>query len=459
MRALLLLPLVLVGCSKNDKDSASDSGGPAAVNHAPSANAGTDQSVAADRTVSLSGSASTDPDGDVLSYYWTFDRVPTGSTVPSREAPFSVNHATDPNTTFAPDVQGTYVISLVVRDDKGLASAADYVIVNVTAPENLPVANAGTDGTAMVGDTVALDGSRSYDPTGAAITYSWSLIEKPTGSTLAGLTNGTAVNPTFVPDVKGVYIASLTVSNGAASSHADAVTYTVTADDHAPVANAGADQSVEDCTTVQLDCSSSTDKDGDTLQYYWSVQLKPDASTTSDTTFSDRTAARPTFYPDQAGTYVLSCAVYDGTSWSTPDTTHLDVAERSYNASPTVNAGRDQEVNAGSATCEQDGYLYNCEQCANQTVALGSDAVVTDGDGDPMDIEWTVTDGDATIADPRSVTTQVTLNDASPEEPGSCTETEYRFELRATDCTGSTVTDRVTYTVTCCGVADTSSAR
>lgn len=458
MRVLLPL-LLLAACTGKDQDSATDSGnGTPAANQAPVANAGTDQSVPADQVVSLSGAASVDPDGDALTFYWSFDHVPTGSTITERAAPFTVNHTGDAATTFAPDVQGTYVVSLTVRDARGAASAPDYVIINAEAPANLPVANAGSDVSAMVGNKVTLDGSRSYDPAGRAITYSWNLVEKPTGSTLAGLTDPTSAAPTFTPDLKGVYVASLTVNNGMASSNADAVTITVMSNDSMPVANAGNDIATEDCTTVTLDCTGSNDPEGDSLQYYWSLQLKPTGSATSDATFSDRTSATPTFYPDIAGDYVLSCAVYDGSTWSVPDTMHVVAAERAANAPPTINAGRDQEINAGSAVCEEDGYVFDCEQCGDQTVALGADAEVVDADGDPLQIEWTLLDGEATIADARSVSTTVTLSEISPEEPGSCTETEYRFELRATDCTGATVTDRVTYTVTCCGVADTSSS-
>lgn len=451
--------LLLAGCSGGNKDTDTSSNVPSTPNQAPLANAGADQSVPSDATVNLSGAASTDPDGDALTYLWAFDHVPTGSAIESRAAPFTVNHAGDPGTTFSPDVPGTYIVALTVRDSHGATSAADYVIVNADAPSNLPVANAGADTTGRVGTAVTLDGSRSYDSSGRALTYAWNLVDKPVDSTLSGLSNATSVTPTFTPDVKGTYIASLVVNNGLASSPADAVSITVTSDDHAPVANAGVDQTTEDCTTVHLDCSASTDPDGDRLQYYWSVQLKPTTSTVTDATFSDRTAASPTFYPDQAGTYVLSCAVFDGTSWSVPDTTHIDAAERATNASPTVNAGRDQEVNAGSATCTQDGYSYDCDNCADQTIALGSDASVTDADGDPLTVAWTVTDGEADIASPGSVSTQVVLKKAAPETPGECTSTEYRFELSATDCTGANTTDRVSYTVTCCGVADTSSVR
>lgn len=452
MRApsLLLALAFLAACNGSDSkpdDSGSTDSGPSG-NRAPSANAGSDQTVAADHVVTLSGAGSLDPDGDALTYMWSFDHVPEGSAITSREAPFSVNHAGDPITTFSPDVPGTYVVALTVRDPKGASSAPDYVIVTAGAPDTLPVANAGADQTVMVEKKVSLDGSSSYDREGRALTYAWTLVDKPEGSALTSVSGSTSATASLTPDVKGSYIVALVVNNGLASSNADTVSIVATADDASPVVSAGADQETPDCTSINLTCTGS-DSDRDELQYYWDIQIKPDTSqVTATSSISDRTSATPTFYPDQAGTYVLSCAAFDGTTWSSPDTMRVVASERSYNSAPSVNAGRDQAVDAGNAKCEADGYRWDCTTCSDMTITLGSDAVVSDGDGDPVTYEWSVEDGSAVIADPGSLTTQVTLSDLAPEEPGAI-EFEYRFQLRAVDCTGEVVTDRVTFTATC----------
>jgi len=68
-----------------------------------------------------------------------------------------------------------------------------------------------------------LDGSKSVSPDGSALTYSWTFVSKPAGST-ASLSGASTANPTFQPDKAGAYTIQLTVSaNGATSSRAVAL--------------------------------------------------------------------------------------------------------------------------------------------------------------------------------------------------------------------------------------------
>ncbi len=82
-----------------------------------------------------------------------------------------------------------------------------------TQPENNhpPVAFAGPNQNVLTGSIVTLDGSGSYDPDNDSLTYSWALTQVPNGST-AILSNPTALRPTFIPNVSGVYVARLIVS-------------------------------------------------------------------------------------------------------------------------------------------------------------------------------------------------------------------------------------------------------
>ena len=78
----------------------------------PVANAGPEQVVAVSAQVTLSGSASTDPNGDIVSYQWALTTRPN----------LSAAALTNPNTvgpTFTPDLAGFYVATLTVNDNKG----------------------------------------------------------------------------------------------------------------------------------------------------------------------------------------------------------------------------------------------------------------------------------------------------------------------------------------------------
>lgn len=95
----------------------------AAANVAPVANAGTAQNVVAGTAVTLDGSASSDANGDALTYAWTLTSKPAGS-----NAALSSTTSAKPN--FTADVAGTYVATLTVNDGK-LTSTA--VTATVTA--------------------------------------------------------------------------------------------------------------------------------------------------------------------------------------------------------------------------------------------------------------------------------------------------------------------------------------
>ena len=120
-----------------------------------------------------------------------------------------------------------------------------------------------------------------------------------------------------------------------------------------------------------------------------------------------------------------------------------------------MSAGADQNIDAGSASCTPDGYVYDCDECGDKTATLGADATNSDPDGDPMVIVWTVESGDAIIADPSSLTSSVTLENIEPTEPGACEDLTYDFKLSVTDCTGAVSTDTVRFTASCCGTEDT----
>ena len=189
----------------------------AVANTVPTASAGPAQNVKAGAQVTLDGSGSTDADGDVLTYAWSFRSVPSGSTA-------ALSSATVVKPTFTADGAGSYVAQLLVSDGKAVSAPA-VVTITAAAGNSVPVANAGAAQSVTAKVLVTLDGSGSRDADGDALTYAWSFRSVPSGSA-ATLSSATAVKPTFMADAAGSYVAQLVVSDGKAASAASTVTIT-----------------------------------------------------------------------------------------------------------------------------------------------------------------------------------------------------------------------------------------
>lgn len=184
------------------------------VNKAPTANAGVTQTVNENVTVTLVGTASTDGDGDVLTYEWT---APNGITL---------SGTTTATPTFvAPEVKTdtTYPFTLTVSD--GQASSTAQVTIVVKQVNKAPVANAGVAQTVKEGAIVTLNGTASTDPDGDVLLYKWTA---PAGITLSATTTA---NPTFVAPAtttSATYTFGLIVNDGKEDSQQSSVTITVT---------------------------------------------------------------------------------------------------------------------------------------------------------------------------------------------------------------------------------------
>ncbi len=188
-----------------------------APNEPPVADAGADQTVTEDDTVTLDGSGSYDPENYTITYLW--------SQTAGDAANLSDPHAMNP--TFAPpDVAAPTVLTFqLVVSDWQLDSAPDSVDITVNPVNHPPVADAGPDQAVDSGDTVTLDGSSSYDPDGDPIDLSWSQTAGPS----VGLSDPLASNPTFLaPDVEGLVdlVFNLVASDGTLAGN-DGVTVSV----------------------------------------------------------------------------------------------------------------------------------------------------------------------------------------------------------------------------------------
>jgi hypothetical protein len=337
------------------------------TNTVPAANAGPDQAVHTGTAVRLNGGASTDADGNTLTYAWTLTARPAGSAAVLSRATFS-----DPS--FVADVTGNYTVQLVVND--GAAnSPADAVVISASS-NSAPVANAGVDGLVNSGATVTLDGSASSDPDGQALYWTWTLVERPAASA-ATLANASGPAPSFVADAFGRYVAQLVVNDGTVNSTPDTVAITVNA---RPVANAGPDQTPLVGATVQLTGAASTDADGQVLTYAWTFQSRPAGSSA---TLSDPTDVAPTFVVDRAGSYVVRLVVDDTAASSLPSTVTINTT----NSAPVAHAGPDQSIKVhdvvtldASGSTDVDGdalqFTWQLTRPAGSTAALSDPATL-----------------------------------------------------------------------------------
>ena len=142
----------------------------------------------------LDGAASSDVDGDPVTYSWSLTSKPATSSA-------VVQHPTTVTPQFTLDAAGTYVVQLLVHDS---TVESDPVTVTITTLNSKPVADAGADQSPPVGTTVTLNGTSSSDVDGDTLTYLWAITSKPSGST-ATLSDPSAVQPTVVIDKPGTY--------------------------------------------------------------------------------------------------------------------------------------------------------------------------------------------------------------------------------------------------------------
>ena len=382
-------------------------------NAAPTANAGANQSVNEGATVELDGSASSDPDGNIASYSW--------QQIDSSGYSVSLSDSSSAQPTFtAPAVSANAELTfeLTVSDNDG---AQDSATVTITILDNTaPTANAGANQSVNEGATVELDGSASSDPDGNIASYSWQQIDSSGYS--VSLSDSSSAQPTFTApavSANAELTFELTVSDNDGAQDSATVTITIL-DNTAPTANAGANQSVNEGATVELDGSASSDPDGNIASYSWQ---QIDSSGYS-VTLANPESAQPTFTAPAVSanaelTFELTVSDNDGAQDSATVTiTILD------NAAPTVNAGANQSVNEGT-TVELDG------------------SASSDADGSIASYSWQQIDSSGY---------SVSLSDSSSAQPtftapAVSANAELTFELTVSDNDGAQDSATVTITI------------
>lgn len=371
------------------------------TNQNPVADAGNNQSITIS-TATLTGSG-TDADGTIVSYLWT--QMPGG---PNTATIVSPNSAT---TNLTGLIGGSYVFNLLVTDNQGAVSGDNVTItVNLNTP---PVANAGPNKTITLPTTSTTMAGSATDNISVASTL-WTKVGGP--NTFVITTPGSLTTTITGLTTAGVYTFRLTATDGSGLTNSDDMTVTVNPGNVAPVANAGANQTiVQPTSTASLSGSLSTDDVGIT-EYLWTQVGGPTATiatpTTVNTNISGLTAA---------GFYIFRLRVQDVAGLFSTDDIQITVAAAP-NTAPVANAGPNQiaQIPVTNFTVLVDG-----------SASTDNIAVVF--------YSWAQVDGPAalTITAPTNVSTY--LNNMVV--PGT-----YVMRLTVTDGSGLTGTDEVTIT-------------
>ena len=212
-----------------------------------------------------------------------------------------------------PAQEGTHVRALGTTAYPSRVALDSLCLSSQTLSANVPpVADAGTDQAVRNCAIIQLDGSKSFDPEGAPIIYQWRLIDGPVGSTFVFEGLDGATTPLSPPTG---YTDKLYSSSFGGSSPI-------------PIA-------VADVLYIEGSAYDIIEVGTDRVGYFVRIQrhLLPDSWTgqpykiLKQHGLKDTTTVKPTFYPDLVGFWRFDLIVYDGSLYSAPSVTVVNVLQ------------------------------------------------------------------------------------------------------------------------------------
>lgn len=316
-------------------------------NAAPDAQAGGNKTITLPIDhVNLDGSASSDADGTISSYVWSFIGGPET---------FVIAEANAVSTEVTGMVAGTYSFRLEVKDNDGDINA-DTVKITVKEadappppPNILPDAKAGEDITITLPiNEVILNGSTSNDVDGTLTNYSWFKIAGPGYFKIIS----PGYHITKVENmVEGTYSFRLQVKDNDGALGFDTITVTVLhAVNVTPVSRAGADIEIQlPVSSVTLSGLDSYDTDGSLSDYKWESISGP-----GSVTFADPNGATTDVSGLAEGQYKFRLTVTDNDGAIASDVIIVNVLPE-INIVPVANAGSNNEVILPDPTIKLNG--------------------------------------------------------------------------------------------------------
>ncbi len=370
-------------------------------NQSPTANAGIDINITLPtNSVTLSGSGS-DPDGTIASYQW---RKISG---PSQ---YNIVSSTQAKTTVNNLAQGIYQFELKVTDNSG-ATGTDTATVTVNAaPNQAPVADAGSDINIMLpANSIKLLGSGT-DPDGTIVSYQWT---KTSGPSQYNIVSPSQAQTTVNNLVEGVYTFELKVTDNSSATATSNVRVNVNAApiNEPPTADAGPDINIIlPVNSVSLN-GSGNDPDGTIASYQWSKISGP-----SQYSIVSSRKAQVTVRSLVQGVYLFELQVTDNSGVIARDTVQVSVNAAPINQPPIANAGLD----------------INITLPVNSAILKGSGS---DPDGTIVSYQWSKISGPSQYNIVSSTQAQTTVN--------NLVQGVYLFVLKVTDNAGAISRDTV----------------
>ncbi len=183
-----------------------------------------------------------------------------------------------------------------------------------------PQAFAGFDQAVAEGSQVTLDGSRSFDPDGNALTYQWQLVAAPDDVELTQSDSAQAIVQA-APGYQGRVTIELTVHDGAVISQPDwvSVNFVAAANLARPTAVAGTNRHLRRGQPLILDGGTS---EGVIDTYRWSHLLAP-----SDERQAIEDGVTALISDLEPGLHVFGLTVGNTTRWSVMDCVSVFIAE------------------------------------------------------------------------------------------------------------------------------------
>ncbi|MEO6489288.1 MAG: Ig-like domain-containing protein [Ferruginibacter sp.] len=374
-----------------------------ALNQIPSANAGADQVVTLPTSFTTLTGSGNDPGGAIAGYSWIQVSGPTIALIADPTANI---------TTVSGLIEGIFIFQLTVTDDSGVIAVDVMQLTINPAPNQLPIANAGSDENITLPNNTALLHGSGLDPDGTIIGYLWTKISGPANGTITNTTNAIA-NVSGL--VEGIYSFQLKVTDNSGATATDQMEITIY---HAlnllPIADAGADIIIMLPTNAVALNGSGIDPDGSIIIYSWAKISGP-----LNSAITDSINPLTTVTGLQQGVYEFELTVTDDSGAIATDIVQITV-EPAPNQLPVANAGADQTITLP----------------VNSITLSGS---ATDADGIVTNFDWSKLSGPAgaVISDSYLAITQVT----------GLVQGVYQFKLTVTDNSGETATDLMQVTV------------